>query len=151
MRCCKRLANLIYRSCFYELNDRDQCRAFEYLAILPCAANDSLSVKRDNDACIRNSECFLCDGTPPPKSTTIFDAERCQSVCGDAVKTFIKVIKSSTFAEARRPRVLAMIALKRYTMHFNNAEFMDLSSSPLGQWCVASLKSSSRELRIAAG
>ena len=44
-----------------------------------------------------------------------------------------------------------MVALRRYTAHFHNTEFMDLSSSPLGQWCVGSLKSTSRELRISAG
>jgi hypothetical protein len=50
-----------------------------------------------------------------------------------------------------RPRVLAMVTLRRFTTHFHNHDFMDLMTSPLGQWCVASLNSSSRELRVAAG
>jgi serine/threonine-protein kinase ATR len=105
---------------------------------------------RDNEGNISKWTCFQCDGTPPPKSI-VLDSERCQTVCGAAVVTFAKLIKLSAFAEARQPRVLAMVALKKYAIHFNNAEFMDLKSSPLGQWCVVSLKSSSRELRISAG
>ena len=118
--------------------------------MIPCAANGSLSVKRDIDGNINNSKCFLCDGTPPPDSV-VLDARKCQAVCGDVVVTFTKLIKSPAFAEARQPRVLAMVALKRFTTHFNSSDFKDLSRSPLGQWCVASLTSSARELRIAAG
>lgn len=118
--------------------------------MMPCAANGSLFVTRDLDDNISDSKCFLCDRTPPPGSVEL-DARRCQAVCGDAVVTFTKLIKSPAFAEARQPRVLAMVALKRFTSHFNNPDFKDLSSSPLGQWCVGSLTSSARELRIAAG
>lgn len=118
--------------------------------MIPCAANGSLSVTRDKDGSISNSKCFLCDGTQPPSSTTL-DTKRCQIVCGDAVVIFANLIKSPAFAEGRQPRVLAMIALKKFTAHFNSSDFIDLISSPLGQWCVGSLKSSARELRIAAG
>jgi serine/threonine-protein kinase ATR len=118
--------------------------------MIPCAANNSLRVTRDNDGNISKWECFLCDRTAPPTSV-LLDSKRCQTVCSDAVAIFAKLIKSQAFVEARRPRILAMVALKGYTAHFNNAEFMDLITSPLGQWCVVSLKSSSRELRISAG
>ena len=118
--------------------------------MLPRAANRSLSVMRDNEGNISNWTCFLCDETPPATSI-VLDSERCQNVCSDAVLTFAKLIKLSAFAEAQQPRVLAMVALKKYAMHFKNADFMDLKSSSLGQWCVVSLKSSSRELRISAG
>jgi serine/threonine-protein kinase ATR len=118
--------------------------------MIPCAANKSLTVTRDNAGTINGSKCFLCDGIPQIEATTI-DPKRCQTVCSDAVLTFTKLIKLSAFTESRKPRVLAMLALKKYTAHFKHAEFMDLSGSPLGQWCVASLKSSSRELRIASG
>jgi serine/threonine-protein kinase ATR len=139
---------MLCRDCFSQLNDADRCTAFEYLGMIPCAAIGSLTVTRDNEGKISTSRCFLCDGTKPPSSTKL-DTAKCQTVCADALATFIKVIKSPAFAG--RPRVLAMLALKRFTTHFQTPDFMDLMSSPLGQWCVASLNSSARELRIAAG
>lgn len=44
-----------------------------------------------------------------------------------------------------------MFALRRFTVHFNDPEFFDLEKSPLGQWCLQSLRSSIRELRVASG
>lgn len=118
--------------------------------MIPCAANGSLSVTRSTDGNVSSARCFHCDATSPVRDIAL-DSKRCQTVCGDAVRIFSRLIKSPAFAEARQTRVLAMVALKKFTMHFDSAEFMDLINSPLGQWCVASLQSSSRELRITAG
>ena len=44
-----------------------------------------------------------------------------------------------------------MIALRRLIWHSDDPELWDLERSLLGQWCLQSLQSSLRELRIAAG
>ena len=44
-----------------------------------------------------------------------------------------------------------MIALRRIAAHCEDDIFMDLESSAAGQWCLQSLNSSLRELRVAAG
>lgn len=44
-----------------------------------------------------------------------------------------------------------MISLKRLIVHTDDPEVFDLETSLLGQWCLKSLQSSMRELRIAAG
>lgn len=44
-----------------------------------------------------------------------------------------------------------MIATRRVAMHCADEDFLDLETSELGQWCLQSLNSSLRELRIAAG
>lgn len=64
---------------------------------------------------------------------------------------FVKLINSKSFLESRRPRVIAMIALRRLVVHSRDAEMLDLEKSALGQWCLQALQSSLRELRIAAG
>lgn len=46
---------------------------------------------------------------------------------------------------------MAMFALRRFTVHFDDPVFFDLEKSPLGQWCLQSLRSSIRELRVASG
>lgn len=44
-----------------------------------------------------------------------------------------------------------MISLRRLVLHCNQAGFLNLETSIPGQWCIQSLNSSIRELRIAAG
>jgi serine/threonine-protein kinase ATR len=79
------------------------------------------------------------------------DEPMCREITNEAILTFGNLIKSPAFGTARRPRVLAMYALRKFALHCDNPEFLDLDMSPLGQWCLGSLKSSLRELRIAAG
>lgn len=64
---------------------------------------------------------------------------------------FTKLIRLPSLAESRRPRVAAMMALRRVILHCDDAELLNLETSGLGQWCLQSLNSSVRELRIAAG
>jgi serine/threonine-protein kinase ATR len=139
----------LYRACFTELNNDDRCKAIVSLGRIPCAASGSLTVTRNENDTIRDSKCSLCEGTQPPDSA--LDTERCQATSNEAILTFSNLVKSSSFLDSRRPRVLAMIALKSFTVHFENREFVDLEVSNLGQWCLQSLRSSIRELRVAAG
>ncbi|KAF4624113.1 hypothetical protein G7Y89_g14062 [Cudoniella acicularis] len=137
-------------SCFMALSDNDRCKAIDYLARIPCAAHGSINVTRDQKGTIQDSVCFLCDGTPHLASSDL-DPERCLNISSEAIATFAVLIKSSAFLDARRPRVLAMFALRRFTVHFHDPSFIDLEKSILGQWCLQSLSSSVRELRVAAG
>lgn len=54
-------------------------------------------------------------------------------------------------ARLGRPRVAAIIAMKRLLSHFGNLVHLDISHSSIGRWCLQGLKSSIRDLRIAAG
>ncbi|KAJ0123315.1 protein kinase rad3 [Diaporthe amygdali] len=64
---------------------------------------------------------------------------------------FTELIQMSAFRESRRPRVVAMIALRRIVVHSKIPDMLDLEKSAIGQWCLSTLQSSLRELRIAAG
>lgn len=44
-----------------------------------------------------------------------------------------------------------MVAIRRIILHARDAEVLDLEKSAIGRWCLQSLQSSVRELRIAAG
>ena len=44
-----------------------------------------------------------------------------------------------------------MIALRRVVVHSKAPDMLDLEKSAIGQWCLSTLQSSLRELRIAAG
>ncbi|KAJ5791400.1 uncharacterized protein N7518_008411 [Penicillium psychrosexuale] len=49
------------------------------------------------------------------------------------------------------PRISAMIALRRILMHAPNSNQMHISNSDFGEFCLHSLRSSIRELRVATG
>lgn len=53
--------------------------------------------------------------------------------------------------QSQSARVLSMIALKELIQHTSKRDHLDLAKSHFGQFCLSSLHSSSRELRIAAG
>ena len=137
------------RSCFAALNETERCESIQQLANIPCAAHGSLMETKFRDGILR-PKCFLCEGLKLPDSFPL-DEERCQKISIEAIATFSNLIKSTAFLDSRRPRVLAMIALRRFTVHFTSPSFVDFEQSILGQWCLQSLKSSIRELRVAAG
>lgn len=132
------------------LDVADQCKAIEYLSRVPCAAYGSLEVNHNPDGTIRDSNCPVCEGGSYP-DVTIISRGRCQAISAEAIATFSALIKSPVFLDSRRPRVMAMFALRRFTVHFEDPVFFDLERSPLGQWCLQSLRSSIRELRVASG
>jgi serine/threonine-protein kinase ATR len=118
--------------------------------MIPCAASGSLVVRRDQGDGIHYSKCYLCEGIPMPESLSL-DDNGCRYISQDITSLLAKLVNSQAFQASRRPRVLGMIAVQRFTAHFNDPSFMDLGTSPLGQWSLTSLHSSVRELRILAG
>ena len=63
-------------------------------------------------------------------------------------KAFIALIPLIT--RSSKARVVGIFSLRRLLMHTFITDYHRLSSSTLGQWCLQSLRSSSREIRIAA-
>jgi serine/threonine-protein kinase ATR len=137
------------RDCFAALDETDQCKAIELLGLIPCVASGYLSARCTNDE-IKDPKCLLCEGSPLPDSVER-DELKCREISSEAILTFSNLIKSPNFGSSKRPRILAMYMLRKFALHYDNPEFLDLEMSPLGQWCLGSLKSSLRELRIAAG
>ncbi|KAI9640177.1 serine/threonine-protein kinase M1 [Ciborinia camelliae] len=135
---------------FANLNDPDRCKVIDYLSMIPCAAYGSLTVTRDKFENITSSRCFICEKLPPPQTTSL-DDDLCQKTGSEAILILTTLVKSPAFHESRRPRVLAMVAVKAFAIHFRDEEFFNLETSVIGQWCLKSLQSSVREMRIAAG
>lgn len=136
------------RAYFTKLNEADRCKAIKILGQIPCASHGSLTIVHDQGGAIRDSKCSICEGSKP---LNIIEETPDRIASQEAILIFSKLVKSAAFLDSRKPRVLAMIALKRFAVHFKNPEFVDLEVSSLGQWCLQSLRSSIRELRLAAG
>ncbi|KAJ8069456.1 hypothetical protein OCU04_003110 [Sclerotinia nivalis] len=134
---------------FADLKDPDRCKVIDHLSMIPCAAYGSLTVTRDKLENIVSSQCFVCEKLPP--KTTVLDDDLCQKTGTKAILILTSLVNSPAFHDSRRSRVLAMVAVKAFAIHFRDEEFFNLETSAVGQWCLKSLQSSMRELRIAAG
>jgi len=131
------------------MDDADRCLAIDLLAHLPCAADDTLAFSSQTIESKRvQLHCSFCSR---------LESSETQPVCRElsakhaAVAILKKLIRLPNFLESRRPRVVAMVALRRFIQHTKDPELYDLETSVMGQWCLQSLQSSLRELRIAAG
>ncbi|KAI0019098.1 phosphatidyl inositol 3-kinase-like protein [Xylariomycetidae sp. FL0641] len=136
------------RSQFDSLSETDQCRALQLLGRVCCAADATLSViGQESDQCL-NLSCSECDNARESvEKRTCHDGEAKKA----AMQVLASLLEMPAFLETRRPRVAAMVSLRRIANHCDSEDFKDLEVSLAAQWCLKSLQSSVRELRIAAG
>lgn len=105
--------------------------------------------------------CRSCTSSEEPPST---DCQICSdhavkaldgaasSECLEAASLLRVLIKWPGFQRSKRLRVLGMLTLRRIVNHCGDNDVVDLRpGGSLGHWCLQSLRSSLRELRLAAG
>jgi serine/threonine-protein kinase ATR len=130
------------------MGEDGQCQLLDLVSRIPCAADETLKLMTAEKTGAISFQCDFCSPTKPD-----FPSPSCQheepKVLG--ITLFGKIIKLPSFLESKRPRVFAMVALRRIAKHSTETEYWDLEKSGPGQWCLQSLHSSVRELRIAAG
>ncbi|KAI0173613.1 phosphatidyl inositol 3-kinase [Hypoxylon sp. FL1284] len=127
---------------FIELPESELCRAIDLLGYLCCAIDNTLIDKSPL------GNCSLCQAVQVLQvSKSSKSAERKQT----AQQMFTLLVQHPKFLESQKPRVAAMTALRRVAKHSVDPEFLDVEVSVTAQWCLKSLQSSVRELRIAAG
>ncbi|OBT63761.1 hypothetical protein VE03_06954 [Pseudogymnoascus sp. 23342-1-I1] len=170
----------IAADCFSHLEDANRCKALKLLGMIPCASADTLRVLRDKNGEFGEPECTICGSrskteaiidasssraAPTPVSASVpVNAMKASTITHlgaqsadmakmetQAVAVLSALLKVADFELSRKPRILAMMVVRKFALHFEGAQFMDLESSALGQWCLTSLRSSVRELRIVAG
>lgn len=118
------------------------------LGYVPCASAGTLTLNYDREGNVSDRKCSVCESGSPTSSVA---ANYDDTLAAEAIATFVKLIDLPDFEESRRPRVQAMLTLRHFALHFKDREFLDLETSKLGQWCLKSLRSSMRELRVTAG
>ncbi|KAK4155321.1 hypothetical protein C8A00DRAFT_42044 [Chaetomidium leptoderma] len=133
---------------FPEMDGDDQCHLIDLISRIPCAADHTLKPRRIGSSATPAFHCSFCSEAKPIDTPPEHRHEEAKAV---GISMFSRVIKLPSFLESRRPRVFAMISLRRLVRHSTNGELWDLEKSVPGQWCLQSLQSSIRELRIAAG
>ncbi|KAH0495668.1 hypothetical protein TgHK011_009203 [Trichoderma gracile] len=136
----------IYLDGFDKCNQPNQSLAIELLSRICCVVDSPARLNRSTDSVTTPLACPICD-----ESSTCSPTISSHHAKSEARRIFSKLIRLTSFSESRRPRIAAMIALRRLILHCEDAAFLDLETPGPGQWCLQSLNSSLRELRIAAG
>ncbi len=130
------------------MSEDDQCQFFHLIGMLACAGAGTLGSKHSNVARKSYGSCSLCDASSMVQSAK----PKWEGKPGEEVfSTVLKLLQGNLLQASARPRIAAMLALRKLIMHTDNTAYLDLTQSYLGQWCLQSLRSSLRELRISAG
>ncbi|KAI1427168.1 phosphatidylinositol 3 [Xylaria sp. FL1777] len=140
--------SIALQSTYPGLSDLDKVRLIHLIADVCCAADETLTMTASEDEGVPRFNCPACRTLEKNP-----DASTCIDVAAKkfAIEIFLCLLQTETFSESRNPRVAAMVALRRIAKHCNSSEFIDMETSLAAQWCLKSLHSSQRELRIAAG
>ncbi|KAJ5543050.1 hypothetical protein N7535_005479 [Penicillium sp. DV-2018c] len=128
------------------LSDSQKIELLNMLGKTCCAVAHKL-LRKPSD--FRKTHILVCE---------ICDVEQCQpdhmgnseeSEFGDLWSIFNFILPRLTRTPG--PRIAAMVALRRILAHAPNSDQMHISTSASGEFCLHSLRSSIRELRIATG
>ncbi|KAF4984272.1 hypothetical protein FZEAL_484 [Fusarium zealandicum] len=137
-----------YLDAFPLANPSRQCLALDLLSRICCLADSEPESPDGQGSQTSESQCPICERNAVPTQLVSHEAVLHKS---RVEALFTKIVQLPSLAESRGPRVAAMLALRRLILHCDDAEILNLETSALGQWCLQSLNSSLRELRIAAG
>ena len=122
------------------LSLEDISAAFSTIGEIPCLYGET--------AALLSNMCSACDGDMRELSELSYmDEMRCEEL----MIIVMRLLDLPHVPSSDRPRITAMTAIRHLCMHTRNAKHLDLSVSPLGQWCLHALGSALRELRLAAG
>lgn len=134
------------RNSFESLSEPRKSEVLGMMGKVPCAFTGNL-VQRPSEVIAQDTLfCHGCDGEQyQPENFPENGVAQFEQLW--AMFNFILPRLSRTPG----PRIAAMVALKRILMHSPSSNQMHLSSSASGEFCLHSLRSSLRELRVATG
>lgn len=137
------------RATFASLDEVSRVKVIKLISLLPCALNGHLVMQGVYKASIMDATCFTCDDSGHTRQALIVPEIDLASV-EEAILILETLTEIPQFKESPRLRTKGMLALRRFIEHIRTPRLLDIEISPLGQWCVRSLRSSVRELRISA-
>lgn len=125
----------------------------ELISFLPCTTSQTVTARLGEGSGPLKLQCSLCDtkerdysGASLPSISAPPGANK-----EEALIYLEALTASPSLQRSKRPRVLLAEAIRRSISHSCDGSEVDLNRSAIGQWCLKSLHSSLRELRLAAG
>ena len=138
----------ISRNAFPNVSEDDQCSILTTIGELACAGAESLLTQVGARNPINLVECSVCDRQQLENTPrALWDGEEFEAL----ILTVAQLVKLPQMQKLGRPRVAAMTAIRKLLNHSQNGNHFDLTSPVIGTWCLQALRSSLRDLRIAAG
>lgn len=125
------------------LSKPERKRLWYLLGACACAASGTL----------QQSKCTRCHArrlVPSPDLSGYWDDGGTANDRNEIFLTIEQLLQSEGMQKCDEHRVLAALAVRSFVMHTRDAACIDISALPTGQWCLKSLHSSVRDLRIAA-
>ena len=92
--------------------------------------------------------CCLCDSEEP--TLTLERRSMDSNHCHELFTTLENLIKLDEYRALPQVRIWGVMTLRRLLNHTEEPNYLNVEASILGQWCLATLNTSIRELRIAA-
>lgn len=134
---------------FLKSSEDDHIRAFSIIGRLACAKGQPLAMPIfPSDKDLQQYRCSICDvDLGSRRLINILELSDTEELF-DAITNLYQMAQKTKYS---RPRVAAILTMKRLLSHFENLAYLDISSSSFGRWCLQGLKSSMRDLRVAAG
>jgi serine/threonine-protein kinase ATR len=132
------------------MKDIDAVALCDALRHLPCAGSKCLKLRSLKFSASRY--CTLCDALTDQSSSTQ-KAAFCHYEPPDCHRVYeflCLLVESSLVRNSRKLRILLVQSIRRFINHVIDEKYMSLSTDPLGRYCMKSLQSSTRELRLSA-
>lgn len=137
-----------------ESRGREQKRGELLLALgkLSCAGSHCLQRGAGPNDHLEDMTCSLCDVAQASQrdEKIYWDRSDHKEDWKNVLAALLAICGLQEFRESTKPRVYMALSLRRVFNHISDTEYLDLERSSLGQWLLASMSRSLRELRICA-
>jgi hypothetical protein len=143
---CQMLIYFCKRTSYEELSESKKTELLDILGKICCATAEKL-LRRPSDVIKRDTLfCQICD-------TDQYQSNRAENEEHPAFEEIWSLFNFilPKLTRTPGPRISAMVALRRILMHAPSSSQMHISDSASGEFCLHSLRSSIRELRVATG
>lgn len=142
-----------YRQYFASSSDQSKSQWLYHFMRLPCAAVGTLRARTSSSGELLSMSCSWCDSTELRSGTNVhlWDSHDQLTWRNEVLNILRYIIEIPEFQGSKAPKVWAAAAIRSLHSHLNDSEALDLRDNVLGEWCMKSLRSPQRELRIAAG
>lgn len=145
------LSTVVLRDAFNKIDEYDQCTVVQSLGLISCILAGNLTEGPELDQ--RNLQCthYYCSYCDAETTGTFLAARSYADERNDVLFTVLEILqKLDSFRGSSRVRVWGLMSIRRILNHTRNLKHLSLFGA-FGKCCFESLKSSRREIRIAAG
>ncbi|KAL6169979.1 serine/threonine-protein kinase M1 [Exserohilum turcicum] len=122
------------------------------LAKIACAGSRSLEQPRSTPHSIQTLHCALCDTNiqKARDEAAYWNIQDGAENWKDAIAAMLVITKEPLFHASSQSRILMAVAIGRVYNHISGSEYLALENCELGQWLLACMSRSLRELKLAA-